>query len=139
MAEYVLLSEQSLSTLSVRDLDDPIDFVESTRSQINLFPSLLSNTDTWVTGYEDSTAPLQEIYYWTSRQHPNNIIDFITKTNLQIIDWPKFISAEETYAVIDSDSVLEGNRTIFTTDFVSITSFNLPKIEPLAFPERWAG
>lgn len=142
MAEYVLLTEETLDTLTSADLNDPIDLTTSTSNQISNYPSLITSSATYVAGMEDSTDPLQEIYYYTSANFPTNIIDLITKTNLQIIDWPKFITAEETWGVLDAnyeDSILEGNVTIYSTDFVSITSFNLPEVEPLAFPERWAG
>ena len=37
------------------------------------------------------------------------------------------------------DSVLVGNKVFYSTDFVSITNFNVPDPVPLTFPEKWAG
>lgn len=43
------------------------------------------------------------------------------------------------HAIQLGDSVLVGNKTFYSTDFVSITDFNVPEPIPLTFLERWAG
>lgn len=43
------------------------------------------------------------------------------------------------HAVQLGDPVLVSNKVYYSTDFVSITNFNVPEPVPLTFLERWAG
>lgn len=43
------------------------------------------------------------------------------------------------HAIQLGDSVLVGDKIFYSTDFVSITNFNVPEPIPLTFLERWAG
>jgi hypothetical protein len=41
--------------------------------------------------------------------------------------------------IVAEESIRSSGRVFYSTDFVSITNFNVPEPEPLVFQERWAG
>lgn len=59
--------------------------------------------------------------------------DFL-RFNIIILDTNLF-----KFKKLTDDFVLPLGRIFYSTDFVSITSFNVPEPVPLVFPERWAG
>lgn len=61
--------------------------------------------------------------------------------NLSNLVFIRILSLDELNRMIRGieESVIEGGKIFYSTDFVSITNFNVPEPEPLVFPERWAG
>jgi hypothetical protein len=137
MAAYEFVTEADNLSFTSADLANPIDFVTSTNNIVIAWPTLVFADKL---ANEVIVTTDTEVRLYTSADLPD-LIDFTASTRAQIINFPLLQDPFDgiTFAKITEESIIEGLITIYTTDFVSITSFNLPEAQPLAFPERWAG